>query len=702
MQPFTPELINRLEDHDFEPVKVLQWRNSQLDFTSLEALLESLRAFPPSPRLGRARAADDLTALETLCNDDAVKEMAQTPAAVRLLWEACQVPDYRKISETAHADLVQTLYKFIMSPEGLIPEDWLAGQVAQADRTDGDIDTLANRISLIRTWTFVSNRGEWLADPAHWRERTRAIEDTLSDALHELLTQRFVDRRTSVLMKSMRDKDTLYADIENSGQIYVEKHFVGKLEGFHFTPDTSAAGIHGKAARHAAAKILARELTDRAERLDGAKDDAFALSRAGGILWEKQEIGRINASDDPLRPVFMLTADEHLTPVDKDRVNRRVQAWLDNHVETRLKPLNDLAKASDLTGLARGIAFRMVENFGILPRETVSEEIRSLDQNARAELRKFGVRFGAYNIYFPALLKPAAADLVLLLWSLKHGPDHGMDTQNLPTPPRQGLTSVVIDVNLPEAFYRAAGFHICGPRAVRIDMLERLADLIRPLTSWKPSETRPEPPAGAVGRGGFKIQPEMLSIIGCSAEELGNVLFALGFRKERRQVQSKPAEQSVEAVAAESASNGEGNEGGDQQEPAKTEAETAPAAETDDTPATDAAPAEAESAASAAIETPSVVEVAPETEAAPNASAPADTAPAEQIAAQVEANAAIDADTSEAATEINAEAEAELKAEAEVAPSASAEPEYEEIWRPRRRGQHDNRQQSGQRKQRQA
>ncbi|MEJ2117180.1 MAG: helicase-related protein, partial [Alphaproteobacteria bacterium] len=505
VQPFTPELINRLEDHDFEPVKVLQWRNSQLDFTSLEALLESLRAFPPSPRLGRARAADDLTALETLCNDDAVKEMAQTPAAVRLLWEACQVPDYRKISETAHADLVQTLYKFIMLPEGLIPEDWLAGQVAQADRTDGDIDTLANRISLIRTWTFVSNRGEWLADPAHWRERTRAIEDTLSDALHELLTQRFVDRRTSVLMKSMRDKDTLYADIENSGQIYVEKHFVGKLEGFHFTPDTSAAGIHGKAARHAAAKILARELTDRAERLDGAKDDAFALSRAGGILWEKQEIGRINASDDPLRPVFMLTADEHLTPVDKDRVNRRVQAWLDNHVETRLKPLNDLAKASDLTGLARGIAFRMVENFGILPRETVSEEIRSLDQNARAELRKFGVRFGAYNIYFPALLKPAAADLVLLLWSLKHGPDHGMDTQNLPTPPRQGLTSVVIDVNLPEAFYRAAGFHICGPRAVRIDMLERLADLIRPLTSWKPSETRPEPPAGAVGRGGFKI-----------------------------------------------------------------------------------------------------------------------------------------------------------------------------------------------------
>ncbi len=657
--PFAPEIVNCLENHEFEPVKILQWRNSALDFSSLDRLKDSLRTAPPSQRLGRARAADDLIALETLSNDPAVADMARSPAAIRLLWDVCQVPDYRKISDSAHADLVLTLYKFLMAPEATIPQDWLAAQVALADRTDGDIDTLANRIAHIRTWTFVSNRGEWLADPAHWRERARAIEDTLSDALHELLTQRFVDRRTSVLMKSMRDKDLLYADIEHSGQIYVEKHYVGKLEGFRFTPDASASGVHGKAARSAAAKILARELTDRAERLNDAKDDAFGLTRTGGVTWEKQEIGRIEASDDPLRPAFVLTADEHLNQVDKERVTRRVQAWLTMTIETRLKPLIDLSKAQDLAGLARGIGYRLVENLGVLPREIAAEEIRALDQQARAELRKFGVRFGAYNIYFPILLKPAAADLLLLLWALKHGASVGIDAAALPEPPRQGLTSVMVDKALPETFYRAAGFHVCGSRAVRIDMLERLADLIRPLTSWKPTEAKPEPPAGAVGRGGFKVQPEMLSIIGCSTEEMGNVLAALGFRKERRPVAKKPDSEAAPQAA----------------DAAATEKEAAPA-----TP-----DAGAES-------------VPPEQEVA------AETAPVVDSAVEIVAESAGES-AADAGAETTSGAEAATPATADADKSGSpeaAEPEYEEIWRPRRRAQADDRRHQGQRRQDQA
>jgi ATP-dependent RNA helicase SUPV3L1/SUV3 len=642
IEPFANDQVNRLEDHEFEAVKILQWRSSVLDYNSLDSLKDSLRAIPRSQQLTRARAADDLTALETLSVDPAVRDMARSPAAVRMLWETCQIPDYRKISSTNHAELILSLYKFLMMPEGVIPQDWLATQVAQADRTDGDIDTLANRIAHIRTWTFVANRGEWLADPDHWRERTRAIEDTLSDALHELLTQRFVDRRTSVLMKSMRDKDTLYADIEHSGQVYVEKHYVGKLEGFHFTPDTAASGIHGKAARSAAAKILARELTDRAERLGDAKDDAFELTRTGGVTWEKQEIGRVEASDDPLHPNFLLTADEHLNQTDKDRVNRRVQGWLTSVIETRLKPLVDLARIhQDLTGLARGIAFRLVENLGILPRDSAAEEIRALDQEARAELRKYGVRFGAYNIYFPILLKPAAADLLLLLWALKNGAAHGIDATNLPMPPRQGLTSVGVDKTLPEAFYRAAGFHVCGTRAVRIDMLERLADLIRPLTSWKPSEARPEPPVGAVGKGAFKVQPDMLSIIGCSTEEMGNVLMALGFRKERRPLPTTPTpEVETKTDVVETTESVEGS--------------TTP----DDT--TTEAVSVAEPTPEGNGETTSIVSDAMTTDTpTPNP---------EQV-----------------------EAESHLT---EVETQAPAEPEFEEIWRPRRRPQVDGHRQS--------
>lgn len=698
VEPFSAELVNRLEGHEFEPVKILQWRNTALDFASLDRLKESLRVSPASPRLSRARAADDVLALDHLAEDAHIRDIARAPAALRLLWDACQIPDYRKISLANHAEMIATLYRFLMSDSAVIPEDWFAAQVNLANRTDGDIDTLSNRIAHIRTWTFVSNRKNWLADPEHWRQRTREIEDTLSDALHELLTQRFVDRRTSVLMKSMRDKDTLYADIENGGQIFVEKHYVGKLAGFHFTPDAAASGIHGKAARHAAAKVLASELAMRAERLNDSKDDAFQLTRNGRVLWEKQEIGQLEAAEDPLRPTFTLTADEHLSQPDRDRILKRVQGWLNALIEVRLKPLIDLSRSQELTGLARGIAFRLVENFGMLPRDTVANELRALDQQARAELRKFGVRFGAYNIYFPMLLKPAAADLLLMLWALKHGTANGLDIGNLPEPPRQGLTSVPVDANSPTAFYRAAGFQICGPRAVRIDMLERLADIIRPLTSWKPTENQPEPPAGAVGKGGFRVQPEMMSIMGCSADELGNVLFSLGFRKERRAIAPKPAAAAVaEAEAAPMT-------GEDASAVAAGDAEAAAEAPAEIAAVTSAEAAEPVEAASADAPDAVVAEAAPEVQ--PDIAAPAEStapeakadvaAPLSETAAASEAPADSMTDTASAEAE-TAATSAEAIAEAPAMPegadvvAASEEPQFEEIWRPRRRHEEQRR-----------
>ncbi len=216
---------------------MLQWRNRKLDISTLERLKDSLRETPDHRRLMRARMVDDVIALENVSRDPEVSDFAKGPAAVALLWDMCQIPDYRKISAASHAEIVATLYRFVMGPEGKIPADWFAHQVAQADRTDGDLDTLSNRLAQIRTWTFVSNRADWLDDPGHWQGRTRAIEDTLSDALHERLTQRFVDRRTSVLMRRLRDKEEMVADIGEDGRILVENHYVGRLDGFRFTPE---------------------------------------------------------------------------------------------------------------------------------------------------------------------------------------------------------------------------------------------------------------------------------------------------------------------------------------------------------------------------------------------------------------------------------------------------------------------------------
>jgi ATP-dependent RNA helicase SUPV3L1/SUV3 len=558
VEAFSSDLIERLETHTFDTVRMLQWRNRNLDLASVDRLRDSLRQSPREARLMRARMADDVTALENVCHDREILALAAAPAAVGRLWEVCQIPDYRKISPQNHAELVATLYKFLMARAERIPEDWFANQVAFADRTDGDIDTLANRIAHIRTWTFVSNRGDWLMDPEHWQGRTRAIEDSLSDALHERLTQRFVDRRTSALMRGLKEKDELYAEIAEDGSVQVERHYVGRLQGFRFYADTQAEGIHGKAARNAAAHVLAKELGMRVRRVIAAKNDAFKLTRQGQVLWREEEIARLEAGDDALKPTVSIVADDHLPAADKEKVRDRLTSWLSELCAERLKPLLEITGAQDISGLARGIAFRLKEDFGVLRRESVSDEIRLLDQPARAQLRKYGVRFGAFNIYFPVLLKPASSELATVLWTLKHGAANGLDVASLPGPPRPGLTSLPADPAVPEAFYRVAGYHVCGPRAVRIDMLERLSDLIRPLVAWRSNPANPAPPPrGATGDGGFRTTPEMMSILGCSAAELGNVLKVLGFRLDRRRVapnqQSEPAaavtEQSEPAAA---------------------------------------------------------------------------------------------------------------------------------------------------------
>jgi len=548
-QPFDADLIERLETHTFDPVRSIQWRNGNLDFSSLEGLRESLRQAPREVRLQRARMADDQLALETLAADREIASRASNPDSVRLLWDVCQVPDYRKISPQNHAELVATLYGFLMSDQHRIPEDWFSKQVEHAAAAEGDIDTLANRIAHIRTWTFVANRADWLADPVHWQARTRAIEDALSDALHEQLTQRFVDLKTSALMRGLRDKDEMTAEIAADGSVHVEKHFVGRLKGFRFQPDlqADAQGIHGKAARGAAAHVLANEFQMRARRVASAKNDAFRLTRQGRILWRDEEIARLEAGDDPLRPTVVLLADENLTGPDKEKVQQRLDQWVTTTIAERLKPLVELKSAEDVTGLGRGIAFRMVEGLGSLKRETVANEMKQLDQPSRAQLRKYGVRFGAFNIFLPLLLKPAAAELTLTLWSLKNATAFGLNMDELPEPPRAGLTSAAAVATTPDAYYRAAGYHVCGPRAIRLDILERLADLIRPLLAWRPTEAGQTPPKGSSGDGGFIVTSEMMSILGCSSEELGHVLKALGFRLDRRPAPAKPAARQPDA-----------------------------------------------------------------------------------------------------------------------------------------------------------
>src|SRR5436305_5916235 len=438
--PFEPELVQALESHRFEPVKVLQWRNTELDFSSLGALQASLAANPVETGLTRAPVAEDVRVLEHAGRDPDVRELASGARAIERLWEVCQVPDYRKIAPATHAELVVTVYGFL-TREDRIPTDWFARQVAQADRTDGDIDTLSTRIAHIRTWTFAANRADWLADPEHWQGVTRGIEDKLSDALHQRLIERFVDRRTSALVKRLRENTMLETDVTKTGGVFVEGHAIGRLAGFQFAADPAAAGPEAKALRAAAHKALAGEIDNRAHRLQSAADDQFVLTSDATIRWTGEPVAKLIGGEDALHPRVRLIADERLTGASRDAVQTRLELWLKVHLEKLLGPLFQLAAAEDVTGIARGVAFQLVESLGVLERQKVTDELKTLDQAARASLRKYGVRFGAYHVYVPALLKPAPRVLATQLWAIKHAePDvKGIDT--LPGLAANGRTS---------------------------------------------------------------------------------------------------------------------------------------------------------------------------------------------------------------------------------------------------------------------
>ncbi len=632
--PFDDEMVQRLESHTFEPIRMLQWRNSDLDFSSIGALQASLAAVPSDQGLTRAPVAEDILVLEHASRDEAIRKAATTRAAVELLWDACQVPDYRKIAPANHAELVTTLYGFL-SREGKIPTDWFARQVAQADRIEGDIDTLSTRIAHVRTWTFVANRPDWLSDPEHWQGVARSVEDRLSDALHERLTARFVDRRTSVLMRRLRENTTLESQISKTGEVTVEGHLVGRLEGFRFAADPTAGGSEAKALQAAAQKALASEIETRAQKLSQGDDDKFVLAADGVIRWTGDGVGMLVAGEEIMRPRVRILADEQLSGSAREAVQERLDKWAKSYIEKLLGPLNALTAAEDVTGIARGVAFQLVESLGVLERQKVAEDVKGLDQPARATLRKYGVRFGAYHIYIPALLKPAPRALATQLFALKNGQADTKALADIQHLAASGRTSIPVDKQIDKSLYRAAGYRVCGERAVRVDILERLADLIRPALVWREGAPGPKPD-GAIEGFGFTVSVAMTSLVGSSGEDFASILRSLGYRMDRR---PKPPEQPAPPVAADTAQ-------GD-----------APVEVTTEAPSV--SPAETGVAADAAV---------------PDAELPHEPAPS---------SAPSEAEIAQPAPD-EAAAAASAVAPAASESAAPAEPQFIEVWRPGR------------------
>ena len=509
-----PEMIEAIENHRFAPIRKLQWRNPALEFGTVDRLIRSLEAPTDNEWLTRARDADDVLALKTLKDMPEILERLTSPKRVHLLWDVCRIPDFRGASETEHVTLLARIYEFLCGRGlggGKIPSDWLKKAIERIDCPVGNIDTLSKRLAYIRTWTYVAQRKGWVDDETHWKDETRAVEDRLSDALHLALTQRFVDRRTSILMRRLKQKETLVAEVNDKGEVTVEGEFVGRLEGFRFKQDASSSSDEARMLAQAAYQVLKPEFHLRADRFYNAPDTEMDFTEQGGLMWGNNAVGKLVRGAEPTRPGIAAFVDEDAGEEVAEKVRRRLQHFIDRKVVAQFEPLLAMGRDEALQGLAKGFAFRISEAMGVMSRDAIAAEVKELDQESRGALRKHGIRFGQYTVFLPALLKPAPTRLRLVLWSLWNG------LSEFPESPPPGLVTIPNIAEVPKMHYTLAGYHPSGARAIRIDMLERLADILRQKDS----------------RAGFEATPDMLSITGMTLEQFNDLMSGLGYKGEK-------------------------------------------------------------------------------------------------------------------------------------------------------------------------
>ncbi len=504
-KPIPAEVVAAVEAHTFDSLDMLCWRNSDLDFSSIDRLIGTLNAPPPRQGLMRGNEASDLETLTALSRDPDIRKLANGKRRVRLLWDSCQIPDFRKLADDTHAKLCARVFSHVAT-DTYLPTDWLAAQIAGLDRADGDIDTLMQRLSGVRVWSYIAARSDWVKDTAHWQAKAREVEDKLSDALHESLTTRFVDRRSTHLIRRLEEADgqDLLSAVTRRGEVVVEGHNVGHIAGFGFVPDPLAVGDEKKLVLRAARRALRAEMPRRVGVLEAANDDAFALTPDHLLTWDNVPVARLMRGSIPLRPRVQVLDSEFLDGAERERIRGRLQFWLDGQIRADLAPLFAAETLTQNAPSLRGIVHRLMEALGLIP--GVDED--TLSAGLRPRLKVLGVRSGRFALFMPAVLKPRAAAMRVRLWAVHRGIP-------MPALPNPALVSLPAHQPAwPPGFAEMAGWIDAGPILLRLDIAEKIAGELGYHARRGPAAL----PAGLASR--FAIKPDMLPA----------VLRQLGFR----------------------------------------------------------------------------------------------------------------------------------------------------------------------------
>jgi ATP-dependent RNA helicase SUPV3L1/SUV3 len=468
-----PDVVEAIENHRFDPLRDLQWRNSELDFRSVQTLVGSLNAGPPHAALQRVREQDDQLALQTLAVHSTFLPRLHSPKRVKLLWEVCQVPDFRKTMTEEHTTLLGQIFEHLTQGGERLPEDWIDSHVKRLERFDGDIDTLMTRIAHVRTWTYISHRPDWIQRASHWQERARAIEDRLSDVLHQRLTQRFVDRRAALLVRRLRDEGEMNSTVAAAGEVIVEGEHLGRIEGFRFVPDATEGQTDQKAVLSAALRALRQDLPDRLQAFVNSPDGEIVFDGQLRVCWGGGPVARLLPSGDVLAPKVEAIASDLLEGPQREEVRKRAATWVETRIRLGLSELMDARATAELPAGARGVIFQLCEGLGVLPRRPVEEQLAQLSEEDRKALARLGVRVGVFSLYFPSMLKPVPIRLRAGLWMIAR------NRETIPTLPAEGRTSMDLPRDAERDFYAAIGYLPLGDHAIRADMVERLAAMAR-------------------------------------------------------------------------------------------------------------------------------------------------------------------------------------------------------------------------------
>ena len=504
----TDEQIDKVENHRFDNVLNIFWRNSNLDFTSSQNLIQSLSVRPPQNDLQRNKDLIDETTFRFLVSEKSNLNFNNHQHFVKLLWECCQIPDFTKSSYNEHTDIIYKVFSFLSSDKGKITNDWMKQQLSNLNNYEGNIDSLANRISYIRTWSYVSNKSNWVENADYWIAKTKEIEDRLSEKLHEELSKSFVDKRISVLSRGLKQDIELNTKIIDTNKIYINEHYIGKINGLKIELDYSSTNLDTdiKSLKKAARSGAQQELKNRIEKIINHQE-LLELKEDLKIYWQDSKIAEIKPGKNYLNPIIKLFIDDTLEDNDFSNLKLTIENWIEKEKQKYLSDLISIEKTSLKNSLARGLAYQLFENNGVLNRETASNMIKNLNKEERYELRKKGIKIGKYHIYQPRMIRPNAIKFKTILWKCFNS------TKEM-SYPNFGINFLKNFKNKNKNFLRICGFETFGNFIIRVDILERLfIEIINRSKDYK-----------------FKLDSKILNLLGCTKDDFVNFIKLIGYK----------------------------------------------------------------------------------------------------------------------------------------------------------------------------